>query len=114
MSLFFFRSLYFLILFTPLVSSIDCNWKRRPEEKTLRLGVQGATKDRPRGVQRQCLGGRPGGKTPRSSWILAFLSIAEGISKVSFLSIAEGISKVSFFRKIYNKWKKVNFSTKIY
>jgi hypothetical protein len=33
---------------------------------------------------------------------------------VSFLSIAEGISKVSFFRKIYNKWKKVNFSTKIY
>jgi hypothetical protein len=29
-----------------------------------------------------------------------------------FLSIAEGISKMSFFRKM--KWKKVNFSIKIY
>ena len=52
MSLFFFRSLYFLILFTPLVSSnlsysfeFDYDWKRRPEEKQFRLGVQGATKD---------------------------------------------------------------------
>jgi len=34
------------------------------------------------------------------SWILAFSSIAVGISKVSF------------FRKM--RWKKVNFSTKIY
>ena len=33
MSLFFFRSLYFLILFTPLVSSTDCDWKRRPQKK---------------------------------------------------------------------------------
>ena len=39
-------------------------------------------------------------QSPVSSWILAFLSIAEGISKVSF------------FRKM--KWKKVNFSTRIY
>ena len=75
---------------------------REDHRKKLRLGVQAVTKDRPHGVQGQHLGGRPGGKNPRSSWILAFLSIAEGISKVSF------------FWKIYIKWKKVNFSTKIY
>ena len=60
----------------------------------LRPGVQGAAKDPFIALvadQRQ---------SPVSSWILAFLSIAEGISKVSF------------FRKM--KWKKVKFSTRIY
>ena len=77
MSLFFFRSLYFLILFTPLVSSnlsysfeFDYDWKRRPEEKQFRLGVQGATKA-PIGVQGQHPGGEQGDKAP---WI----------SKISF------------------------------
>jgi hypothetical protein len=52
--------------------------------------VQGATKV-PIGVQ---------GQHPGAPGFLAFLSIAEGISKMSF------------FRKM--KWKKVNFSIKIY
>ena len=62
--------------------------------KNVKAGGAGAAKDPFTGLvadQRQ---------SPVSSWILAFLSIAEGISKVSF------------FRKM--KWKKVKFSTRIY
>jgi hypothetical protein len=71
----------------------------RSEEKHFKVGGAGGQQG-PLWGSGQCPGGRPGDTVPVSSWILAFLSIAEGISKVSF------------FRKM--KWKKVNFSTKIY